>query len=202
MADETVTIPEDDYVSERVRIAQRFIALGGGASIDMDLARMPKLADLVTDQHRAMVKDLVASGLSQDATARIMGISKERLQTLFEYEVGTGYEIAQASMARSLYVSGLAGNSKAASDWLRYHNRSQWSEKSQLSEEGAKQEGEAAEAAAAKSELFIAGLLAAISVDPTLYKKPGTKDNSTPEKPAIIAPKKTTKLVVKKPKGD
>lgn len=130
--DDGTQYPDSEYISERQRIAERFIALGGGSTIDLDLAKMPRLADLITPQHRAMVKDLAAAGLSNEAVARIMGISKERLQSLFEFEVGTGYEIAHATMARALYLKGVAGDTVAQTNWLRLHNKSNWGSKTEM----------------------------------------------------------------------
>lgn len=192
-----------DYISERQRIAERFIALGGGRTIEMDLARMPKLADLVTDQHRAMVKDLSASGLSNEAVARIMGISKERLQTLFEYELGTGYELAHATLARALFMKGAAGETQAATAWVRFHNRSQWADKKELTDKGAAQADAEVDKIKEAGQDLLTSVLSAMSTDKQLFKRPG-KDKVQPIKAVQSVKPKPTKAgaTLKKPKGD
>lgn len=202
MAQPETEEPESEYVAQRNLVALRFIALGGGSTIDMDLSKMPKLADLVTDQHRAMVKDLTASGLANEAVARIMGVSKERLQTLFEYELGTGYEIAHASQARALYLKGIAGDAYASVNWIKLHNRSQWAEKRENTDKGAEQEKDIVkEASKAANDAFLASLIGAIATDQKL-KKPATEKRQAQAVAAAKVVAKKIPAVMKKPRGD
>lgn len=198
-------IDNDDYVTERQRIVQRFIDLGGDQTVEMDLARMPKLADLVTDRHRAMVKDLTASGLPQEAVARIMGISKERLQTLFDYELGTGYELAHASMARSLFVQGMAGDVTAKTNWLRLHNRTNWGTiaKVEKTDKGAAQDDAEIDKIKTAGQDLLAAVLSGMSTDKKLFKPP-KKDKPEPVKAVQSDKPKPIKAgtTLKKVKGD
>lgn len=192
---------DSEYVARRNMVAERFIELGGGSTIDMDLRKMPKLADLVTQQHRDMVKDLTASGLANEAVARIMGISKERLQALFEYELGTGYEIAHSSVARALYLKAVSGDAYAGINWIKLHNRSQWAEKSERTEKGAEQDKDAtADAIKAANEALLAALIGGIATAPEL-KRPEVKRQAAATQPDKVAVKKLP-AVMKKPKGD
>jgi hypothetical protein len=124
---------ESDYVRELNIQHERFLALGGGKDLQMEMKGWTPLKDLVTDQHRKIVFDLAASGLSNEDVAIVMGISKERLQVLFEREIATAFQLCQASLSRSLYYQGIAGNEKASTNWLALHNRSKWAKKQQLS---------------------------------------------------------------------
>lgn len=193
---------DSEYVARRNLVAERFIELGGGSTIDMDLRKMPKLADLVTQQHRDMVKDLTASGLANEAVARIMGISKERLQALFEYELGTGYEIAHSSVARALYLKAVSGDAYAGINWIKLHNRSQWAEKSERTEKGQEQEKDVTvEAARAANEAFLAAMVSGIAIDSKLKRPEGEKRQAGAKVPDKVAVKKLPE-VMKKPKGD
>lgn len=200
-------MPEEgsEYITERQRIAERFIALGGGSTIDMDLAKMPKLADLVTDQHRAMVKDLTASGLAQEAVARIMGISKERLQALFDFELGTGYELAHASMARSLFLKGVAGDTQAQTNWLRLHNRTNWGTvtKVEKTDKGAEQSTAEVAALQEAGTNLVNDIIKSLSTAKDLYKRP-TKGQQEPAKVVESAKPKPVMagMTRKKVKGD
>jgi hypothetical protein len=133
MADED----EDGGYSARLDIKhERFKALGGGTTVQDDvkalgLERLP-LGQQVTDAHRELVSHLAAAGLSNQSIADILGISKERTQHLFKREIGTGFELASATLARSLYWMGVSGDTQAAIQWLRYHNKSQWKAKQEF----------------------------------------------------------------------
>ena len=192
--------PESDYIAERNIGMERFLALGGGQPIELMVTKMTRLADGITQQHKDIVKDLIAGGLSHETTARIMGISKERLQSLFAYELETGFELAEANLARSLYLQGLAGNGAAATNWLRFHKKSQWSDKKEMTDKGAKQETDRdVEAAKAANDLLIRALIEGIAGDEKLVKAPS---NAKPKatQAAKIAPKKQLKAVMKKPR--
>jgi hypothetical protein len=121
-----------DYSEELNLKHLRFLALGGSTDIQMDMKAWTPLKDLVTPLHRKIVFDLAASGISNQDVADVVGISKERLQSLFEYELKAAYQMCHASLARSLYYQGISGDSRAAADWLKLHNRSKWTNKTQL----------------------------------------------------------------------
>jgi hypothetical protein len=169
----------------------------------MELRKMPKLADLVTDQHRDMVKDLTAGGMSHEGIARVMGISKSRLQDLFDYELAVGFELAESTLARAMYLKGVAGESSAATNWLRYHKKSQWSDKKEMTDKGAAQEKDVTvEAAKASNEAFLATLLAGMATDEKLIRKPSEKRPAPVAEAAKIPSKAVKPVTVKKAKGD
>lgn len=193
-----------EYMSERQLVAARFIALGGGTTIDMDLTKMPKLADLVTQQHRDIVKDL-ASYLPNEIVAKIMGISKERLQTIFEHELDTGFHIAKASLGRAAYMKGIAGDVQAMALWLRNHNRSDWAAtiKTEKTDKGAAQDDAEIEKVKTAGQDLLAAMLTGMSKDPTLFKAPKA-EKPRPVKVVESAKPKPVKagMTLKKPKGD
>jgi len=195
---------QSEYITERQRIAERFIALGGGSTIQMDLAKMPKLADLVTDQHRDMVSTLAMCGLSNEAIARLMGISKERLQTLFDHELGTGFESAKATLIRSLYLKGVAGSDTATIAWLRNHNRSDWVSRlaTEKTDKGMEQSTAETDALKDSAQLLLSGILSSMSTDKALYKRP--VDKVKPVKSVVAAKPKPVKAgtTVKRARGD
>lgn len=199
-------IPQDDepseYMNERQLVAARFIALGGGTTIDMDLAKMPKLADLITQQHRDMVKDL-ASYLPNEMVARIMGISKERLQTLFETELETGFHLAKASLGRAAYLKGVAGDVQAMALWLRNHNRSDWAQKIEKTDKGQEQSTAETAAIADAGRNLVNDLITAMSTSKDLFKRP-VKGQQEPVKVVESAKPKPPKagLTRTKVKGD
>lgn len=126
--------PDTSTYSEELNLKHmRFLALGGATDLQMDMKAWTPLKDLVTPLHRKIVFDLAASGISNQDVADVVGISKERLQTLFDVELKSAYQLCHASLARSLYYQGISGDGKAAADWLRLHNRSKWAAKTQLS---------------------------------------------------------------------
>jgi hypothetical protein len=202
VADNEDQEPQGDYISERQRIAERFIALGGGTTVEMELRKMPKLKDLVTDQHRDMVKDLTAGGMSHDGIARVMCISKERLQSLFDYELAVGFELAESTLARAMYLKGVAGESSAATNWLRYHKKSQWSDKKEMTDKGAAQELDTVvEASRAANEAFLAAMISGIATDPKLKRPPTEKRQAAATEAAKVVAKKLP-VTMKKPRGD
>jgi DNA-binding NarL/FixJ family response regulator len=68
---------ESEYVRELNARHARFLALGGNIDLQTEMKGFTPLKDLVTDQHRKIVFDLCAAGLSNEAVAAVMGISKE-----------------------------------------------------------------------------------------------------------------------------
>jgi hypothetical protein len=167
----------------------RFRALGGGQDIQQDLkdaSRQLLLKDQVTDQHRKIVYDLAAGGLSNQDVADVMGISKERLQTLFDYEIKAAYQLCHSSLARSLYFLGIAGDGRAAADWLRLHNRSKWATKTLLS---GSEDGAPIKTEDSGSKTLLTKLLAGMATDKKLTR---------PSKPSAL-PAAVTKKDVKQP---
>lgn len=203
MADYRDQDQDTDYVEHRRKMLARFVELGGGDTMDISLAKMPKLEDHVTPLHRQMVKDLTAGGMDHEHIAKVMGISKERLQALFDYELAIGFALAEAGLARSLYAAGISGNTAAASSWLRYHKKSQWSDKKEMTDKGAKQEEDRDVAAVkAANDIILRQLIEGIAGDEKLVKAPTKKAQTETQPVAKIAPKKPTKAVIKKVKGD
>lgn len=201
--------PEDEadepILTARDVMRARFYALGGGKLLNDELKKLPPLADLVTDAHKEMVYDLAASGLSNDAVARVMGISKERLQTLFEHELGTAYEVAHAQMARSLWINGAAGETGAALGWIRNHNRSNWASlvKTEKTDKGAAQDEAGIDKLKEAGADLVNAILSGMSTDKKLYKRP-KKDKVQPVKVVSSDKPRPVKAgtTLKKPKGD
>jgi hypothetical protein len=189
--------PPRDYNEEMNLRHERFIALGGSTDIQQDLKKLGSerilLGDLVTDLHRKIVYDLAAGGLSNQDVADVMGISKERLQTLFDYEIKAAYQLCHSSLARSLYFMGIAGDGKAAADWLRLHNRSKWATKTQVSglEDGAPIKTEDAGA-----RDLLNKLLSGMATDSKLKKTTRPAPPVAPAADVITAAKKPTKKTV------
>lgn len=190
--------PESDYIAERNIGMERFLALGGGQPIELMVSKMTRLEDCVTQQHKDIVKDL-ATGMSHEHIALVMGISKERLQALFAYELEVGFSLAEANLSRSLYLQGLAGNGAAATNWLRFHKRSQWSDKKEMTDKGAKQEEDRdVLVAKAANDVLIKALIEGIAGDTKLVKIKDPKATQAPVQAAKIAPKRAVKAIVKK----
>jgi hypothetical protein len=175
------------YIEELNARHARFVALGGGKDLQMEMKGWTPLKDLVTDQHRHIVFDLSASGLSNEDVAAVVGISKERLQELFKVEIATAYQLCHASLSRSLYYQGIAGDEKAATNWLKYHNRSKWAAKQQLA---GTPDGEAIKVEETSSKSLLNALLQGMLTDPDL--KGSTKERKQPKSDAK-APAKATK---------
>jgi hypothetical protein len=196
---------DEPILTARDIMRARFHALGGGKLLNEEIKKLPPLADLVTDAHREMVYDLAASGLSNDAVARCMGISKERLQTLFAHEVETAYELAHATMARSLWINGAAGESGAALGWIRNHNRSNWASivKTEKTDKGAEQATAETDALKTAGADLLSAVLTAMSTDKKLFKRPG-RDKVQPVKVLQSDKPKPIKAgaTLKRPKGD
>jgi hypothetical protein len=167
---------------------QRFIALGGKRDLQMDMKGWTPLKDLVTDLHRKIVFDLSASGLSNEDVAAVVGISKERLQELFKVEIATAYQLCHASLSRSLYYQGIAGDEKAATNWLKYHNRSKWAAKQQVSGDP---DGAPIKTEDASSKTLLNALLQGMMTDPDL--KGANKEVKRPESHEKTAPVKSAK---------
>lgn len=183
MGDTPEDAPLEGIYTARDLMRAKFQALGGGRLFRDEIKKLPKLEELVTDAHRDMVVDLASSGLSQNAVARCMGISKERLRTLFMNEIKTAYPVAHANMVNTLFVNGLAGDSGAALGWIRNHNRTKWGtiSKVEKTEKGAEQAS--AEVAATKQAGIdlVNMLLTGMSTDKNLFKRP-TKGQQEPAK--------------------
>lgn len=207
MADQAATPEPTDYNEMMNLRHERFKALGGGQDIQkdiLDLSKFNVLADQITPMHRKIVFDLAAGGLSNQDVADVMGISKERLQTLFKQEIASAYQLCHSSLARSLYYLGISGDGRAAADWLRLHNRSKWATKTLLSgsEDGApiKTEDSGAKAVLEK-------LLAGMSTDKKLTRPPSTAQPLSTDSGAGTLPSKAKNSesrakTIRKPRND
>lgn len=176
----------EDIGTEHTRRLQRFIALGGGVPLQQELRNLQRLQhgervslkENVTDGHRALVADLVAAGLGNETIGLILGIDESYVRQLFEYELGTGFDLAKANLVRSLYQQGLSGSTRAALGWLRNHNRSNWRSKTELTGAG----GGAIEAevehkgkSVEEAKAWLGSVIGAIMVDPELRNKEDLK---------------------------
>jgi hypothetical protein len=188
--------------TDRARRRREFALLGYGVPIDEELRAAGTIGEAITERHRRLVRDLTAAGLPQASVARIIGMSLERLQSLFEYELGTAFEVAQASIARTVYLQAVDGDMNAASIWLRNHNRSDWSSKhmNRNIDEGKEDAGDAVEERVT-NEAFMQGVIAGLQVDRS-YKRPASIEKQAPR--VLTAPAKESKIksIVRKPKGD
>ena len=69
-----------------------------------------------------MVKAMAAMGIRQDKIALLIGIrSPKTLRKFFRKELDTGATEATFNMEQAQYKSGMAGNARAQTDWLRRH---------------------------------------------------------------------------------
>lgn len=180
---------------------ERFRALGGTQDIQADMSVLNPIKDEITDLHRKIVFDLASAGLSNQDVADVMGISKERLQTLFDREVKTAYQLCHASLARSLYYMGVAGDEKAATNWLKHHNRSKWATKTQVSgTEG----GEPIKTEDTGSRDVLAKLIAGMSVATNLVRKTGPAALPQVKEAAVktVSVKAKKQIMIKKPRQD
>jgi AraC-like DNA-binding protein len=191
MADEPL-----DYNEELNLRHARFVALGGNTDIQTDLKQVGwnMLKDQITDAHRKIVFDLAASGISNQDIADVMGISKERLQTLFKPELQSAYQLCHASLARSLYFLGISGDGRAAETWLKLHNRSKWATKTQLS---GSEDGSPIKTEDTGAKEVLQKLLAGMSTDKKLTRKPSGRTGSEESKPESS---KSAATSAKKPK--
>ena len=203
MADSDFEDEKSPYLARRDRVMSRFIELGGGKGIDEDLRTMPTIADHITDVHRQLVSDLVAQGLPNGAVASIVGISKERLQTLFAAEIESAYHIASSSLKRNLFRMGMSGDTGAMTKWISMHNLGDWAEKREMTDKGAEQEAKVASEMATAGQDLVAKAIAYISTSKE-YQRPASKE--PPPAPAKIAPEKVSRVSynkrVRKPKQE
>lgn len=196
-----------DYNEELNLRHERFKALGGGQDLQKDLldaSKLNPLVDQVTEMHRKIVFDLAAGGLSNQDVADVMGISKERLQTLFKQEIASAYQLCHSSLARSLYYLGISGDGRAAADWLRLHNRSKWATKTLLS---GSEDGAPIKTEDSGAKEVLQKLLAGMSTDKKLTRpsKP-TTDPAAVSTSARTSPAKTrgssSPKTIRKPRND
>jgi hypothetical protein len=82
--------------------------------------KMPGVANryAVTDEHRKMVSIMRSNAMSIEAIAGVMGMNKETLRSLFEYEIDNGFEAIRGQMGAALVAAGLAGSISAMKFWL------------------------------------------------------------------------------------
>jgi hypothetical protein len=82
--------------------------------------KMPGVANryAVTDEHRKMVSIMRSNAMSVEAIAGVMGMNKETLRSLFEYEIDNGFDSIRGQMGGALVAAGLAGSVSAMKFWL------------------------------------------------------------------------------------
>lgn len=172
--------PEIDWASEKTREYQRFIALGGGIPIQQELRALKRiregdqtsLAEVIGDGHRELVSNLAAAGVSTRNIARIFGISLAYLQKLFENELELGFDMAKANLIGALYKKGLAGETAAMMGFLRYHSKSDWRSKAELTgkdEAPLVPEGRGTSVEEAKT--WLSAMVSGMMIDKTLQTK-------------------------------
>lgn len=195
----------EDYNARRITRMERFRQLGGGKPLHEDVVNlgvMPTLANEVTDKHREMVMELAGTGMSQETAAKILGISKERLQTLFDKEWEIGFDLHSGDMQRTIRINAKLGDSWSAVQWLRYHPRSRFSDKMERTDKGAEQEKDInADALKTANELFVASVIGAMATDPQL-KREAIKTLAPPKAATIEKVKAVKPKNVKRIKGD
>jgi hypothetical protein len=201
MADEPDAPEPGGIYTERDLQLARFHALGGGRLLEEDIAiASPTIGELTTPLHRDIVKKLAAAGLSNQAIADILGISKERTQETFAYELGTGFELASANLSHSLFLAGVSGNHSASIAWLRNHNRSTWRTKDNNTGNQT-QSPEGGEAKTASSRDFLGKILADMMTNKNLKGTSAAVPVST-VKAKLEAPVKAKKGSIRKPRQE
>ena len=195
------TVEDEQDLTERAKRRRLFAELGYGRPLTEDIKAAGRLSEVLSDRHKQLVSDLCAAGLSTAEIARILGISSERCLELFEYELGTSFELTKAAIARTQALKAIDGDTAAAALWLRNHNRSDWASKS-YHHNTDESKGEAGDSSDAKSlnEAFIAGIIAGLQVDTAHKRVAGRREPVTIEvaQPAKAKPKQ----LVKRIKGD
>lgn len=160
-----------------------------------------KESDAVTDEHRELVIDLKASGCSNEGVAKFFGITLQKAERLFSWELTNGRQMRTAQVVRSLNVNAIQlGDTSAQIGYLKNQPQEEWGTKhSQKNIEDAPP-AEDEVRRLADNESFLAGIVAGLSIDTTKFK-------AAPPR-AKVAPAAETKRVaytggtVRKPKGD
>lgn len=206
MADDDQEAEHGNYRTQQDIRRERFLALGGDKTIYMrlrDYRSRPVLGDLVTDEHRDLVLDLRAGGLSQDAIAVTLGMSKASCQKLFAYELETGLNIAVAAVSTALLHNGMGGETAAALGFLKNHPELAWNSKSQVTGKDGKDLIPENASQVEANQILLAGMLTALSTDKTKFKRPA-KDKLKPVKVVESDKPKPVKAGTtrKKAKGD
>lgn len=205
MADDQDDSEHGNYRTAQDIRRERFMALGGDKTMFMRLREYrdrPVLGDLVTDEHRDLVMDMRAGGLSHDAIAGVLGISKGSCQTLFDYELRAGVDLGQAAAASALLHNGMAGDTAAALGYLKNHPDLKWTSKSQVTGKDGKDLIPENASQAEANQIFLANVLQAMSTDKKLHKP--AKDKPRPAKVVESAKPKPAKAgtTLKRAKGD
>ena len=87
-----------------------------------------------TDEHRKLVRDMVAAGIPHESIARVIGISRNTLEKHFREEIDTAAAEANAKVAMTLFEKALSGDTTAMIWWTK--SRMGWSEKQKLEHSG------------------------------------------------------------------
>jgi hypothetical protein len=72
----------------------------------------------ITDAHRHQVLCMRANGMSIDAIALVMDVSRRTIQKQFKHELVQGFEFVRGHMGAVLVQAGLSGNITAVKFWL------------------------------------------------------------------------------------
>jgi hypothetical protein len=158
-------------------------------------------SDVVTDAHRELVIDLVASGCSREGVARFFRISLQKTERLFEWELANGRQLRTTSVVRGLSVNAIQlGDTSAQIGYLKNQPQEEWGTKHAVKQIEDAPPSETETARLAQNEAFIAGITAGLQIDVT-------KHRPAREKPKVVVKEETKKVgytgqTVRKAKGD
>jgi|SRR5882724_3952391 len=159
-------------------------------------------SEVVNDAHRELVIDLKASGCADTAVARFFGITPQKCERLFGWELANGRQLRTTSVVRALSVNAIAiGDTSAQIGYLKNQPEEEWGTKHSMKQVEEAPPAEAESQRIAQNEAFIAGITAGLSIDTTKFKAPKER----PQPVAANAPIKKlgyTNAVVRKAKGD
>lgn len=161
-----------------------------------------KESDVVLDEHRELVIDLKASGCSHEGVAKFFGITLQKCERLFPWELTNGRQMRTAQVVRALNTNAIhLGDTSAQIGYLKNQPQEEWGTKHSMKQVEDAPPAEAESQRIAQNEAFIAGITAGLSIDTTKFK--AAKERSQPA--AANAPVKKigyTSPVVRKAKGD
>ena len=204
---------EDDNASgigdnSRRSREQRIADFLGAAGLSLNDIMKPirdnplREADVVTDPHRELVIDLKASGCPDVAVARFFGITPQKCQRLFEWELANGRMVRTTSVVRALSVNAIAiGDTSAQIGYLKNQPQEEWGTKHSQKNIEDPPPAEDELKRLSQNEAFIAGITAGLAVDTTKFKKPEPRPAAAP-KVAKVKQVAYTGGTVRKPKGD
>jgi len=159
-------------------------------------------SDVVTDDHRELVIDLKASGCPDVAVARFFGITPQKCERLFSWELANGRQMRTAQVVRALNTNAIhLGDTSAQIGYLKNQPQEEWGTKHSQKNIEDPPPAEDEIKRLSQNEAFIAGITAGLSIDTTKFKQ------AEPRAPAAAKVAKSKQVgytggTVRKTRGD